>query len=113
MAKLFVQESYVNLDKDTNYGNSEIYETWTDDPGQLFRTCRNEFGRCTSSVMQDRRNPKTKKWEVVRIGWVFHKRVEYADHHTGKPDTYLREVWVTLYDEVDDGKYRHHVLGVR
>jgi hypothetical protein len=112
MAKLFVQESYVNLDKDVNYGNSEVYESWTDDPGQLFRACMNEFGRCVSSVMQDRKTPDG-GWEVIRIGWVFQKREEYADHHTGKAATYLREVWVTLFDEGDDGKYHHHVLGAR
>jgi hypothetical protein len=89
---LQIQESFVNATKGTRFGDSDWYEPYTDDLGELYRSLRSEYGRCVSKVYVD-----TAGGEAKAIGWVFHKRMEYEDAHHCRPDerSYLREVWVT------------------
>lgn len=88
MANLFIQESYVNASEGYRIGDSEVYETWTDNPGDLFRSLRREYGKA-QNMYRDTDDG------VKRCGWVFTKRVQYTD----SKDTYLQEVWVTLHEK--------------
>jgi hypothetical protein len=100
MPNLYVKESYVNATKGYTYGDPGPQEAYTDDPGELFRTLRNEYGRCIGKVYVDAHpsNPAPAR----AVGWVFVKRMRYEDARPGDPDpTYLREVWVTLHDAPD------------
>lgn len=87
---LYISETYVNATKGQQFGESGVYETFTSDKGELYRSLVREFGRCTGRVYVDREGkpPQT-------VGWVFLKRCNYED--TGEP--YLREVWVTVHKE--------------
>jgi hypothetical protein len=87
---MLVQEVYLNATERHRFGESGLYEPFTEDTGKLFRAYRSEFGRCVSKVYIDR-----KEGPPIAVGWVFIKRERYED--TREP--YLREVWVTLYDE--------------
>ena len=85
---LYVSESYVNATENSLFGDSEVYETSYDTPGDLYRAMQREYGRCTSKVYIDAEGgPK-------QVGWVFQSRQRYED----APDTYLREVWVTVHE---------------
>jgi hypothetical protein len=88
-ANLWVSETYINADKGYRYGEAEPYETFTDNPGELYRSLRKEYGRCTGNIFVD------KEAGPQKVGWVFVKRVCYDDCK----DTYLREVWVTVLDK--------------
>ena len=94
---MLISETFVNLDKGYRFGESEPYEPYTDNVGELFREMRREYGRCTGSVYVD-----TTDGKVKRIGWVFQKRMEYEDYRRGDSERYYtREVWVTLHDAKD------------
>lgn len=109
---LYVSESYVNATKGYEFGESGPQEAYTDDPGELFRALRREYGRCIGKVYVDDRSGDP---ALVRaVGWVFVKRMRYEDARPGDPDpTYLREVWVTLHDAPDTvTRERHyHTIG--
>lgn len=92
---LFISEVYEDGDKGGIYGESGVYETGFDSPGDLFRSCRREWGRCAGSVYIDLTDGTTR-----RIGWVFEKRVNYEDsgRYGRPPKTYLRRVWVTVHE---------------
>lgn len=65
---IYVQETYVNLDTDTRYGESEIYESFSDNVGELFRAFRKENGRCVGKIYVDMPDGK-----IRATGWVFQK----------------------------------------
>lgn len=100
---LWVSESFINLDQNSRFGETEPYESSTDDPGELFRSCAKEYGRCTGKVYIDTKNGKT-----LAIGWVFLGRDKYQDCNK----SYLREVWVTLHDgpPMHTMQYHYHEL---
>jgi len=98
---MHVQETFINRDLNACFGATDPYEAFTDDVGRLFRACQREYGQCTGSVYIDGKNG-----QVHRIGWVFRKR----DTYTNSPDTYLREVWVTLLEGPPKLKFRYHHL---
>jgi hypothetical protein len=87
---LKMMETYVNKDKEHIYSETEPYEPYTDNIGELFRECQFEFGRCVSSMYVDLVDGTTRK-----CGWVFEKRREY-DRST---DTYIQETWVHLFEQ--------------
>jgi hypothetical protein len=104
---LLISETFVNLDEGYRFGDSGKYEPFTDDLGQLYKSLRAEYGRCTGHVYIDTKEHRTKT-----VGWVFLKRMVYEDSRTN--ETYLREVWVTLLDAPDDVTVRehHHYMSV-
>lgn len=81
-----ISVTLVNEDKDMRF--SEWSEDTDEDmtSGELFRACREEYGRCTSSVYID--TPDGAK----RIGWYFVKRDQYERGE----GSYLRGAWVTF-----------------
>ena len=88
---LKIRETWVNASEGYNCGDSDWYEPFTEDRGELFRACQREHGRCISNVYVDVPvafyPPKTKK-----VGWVFQKRAKYTDCE----NTYLQETWIEL-----------------
>lgn len=89
---IYVQESYVNATESHGIGESDVYETFADETGELFRAMRSEYGRCVGSVHIDTDEG------VKRVGWVFQGRDRYQDDD----ETYLREVWVTLHERMPE-----------
>jgi hypothetical protein len=78
-------------------------DTHCDTPGEVYRECVKEYGRCTGRMYVDTDGaPKA-------VGWVFVKREKYQDCD----DTYLQETWVTLLDAPDTvTRERHyHYIG--
>lgn len=96
---LYAREEYVNATNEYRYGDSGVpQECYTNDTGRLYRSLAREFGRCTGKVYVD-----TESRGTIAVGWVFVKRCEYeGQRRRGTPETYLREVWVTLYERLDD-----------
>jgi len=99
---LYVQETYVDETREAIFGESSAQEAFTDNVGELFRSCQREYGRCVSRVYVDRLDGTS-----VAIGWVFSKKMQYED----AKKFYVRSVWVTLYEEpprteLVPGKYR-------
>jgi hypothetical protein len=47
---LYIQESYINASENYRCGESEVYETRFDKPGELYRFLVREFGRCISKM---------------------------------------------------------------
>ena len=95
---LQIQESFVSIEADGEksyrLGESDWYEPFTDELGQLFASLRREYGGCTGKVYQD-----TPDGDPDPIGWVFEKKVEYEDADRaglqGRDRFYTRQVWVT------------------
>ena len=83
--------SLVNEDKGYVFSewNEDLKDTWMGEDasiGDIFRACREEYGRCQSKIYVDTdKGPKA-------IGWYFVKR----DQYQGDDDTYLRGAWVTV-----------------
>ena len=92
MENISIKETWVNRTKNYIVGETEYYESFTDNVGQLFRSLQKEFGRCTSKVYIDLPN------EVNPVGWVFVKMVKYDD----TDDYYLQETWVTVEQKKGD-----------
>lgn len=85
-------------------GSSGIYESFTDNPGELFRSLSREYGRCTGRVYVDDEDGRAKP-----IVWIFVKRQPYED----EPErTYLHEVWVTLHERKPDVVTTYHYAEV-
>lgn len=93
---LHVSETFIDRTRDLQFGDSGVYETCHDRPGELYRAMRAEYGRCMGKVYVDR----PEGGEPQHVGWVFIKRDKYED--TGKP--YLREVWVTVHARKPENK---------
>lgn len=92
---LLISETYVDRTTGGVYGETGVYEAFTDNPGVLFRRLRREYGKCDGRVYVD-----NEEGDPVAVGWVFVKRVEYEDARNR--ETYLREVWVTLFDKYEE-----------
>lgn len=89
-----ISETFINQTKGYRFGDSGVYETFTDNRRELFTHLQREYGRCTSRVYVDPPAggpPKT-------VGWVFEKTLPYEDARDPKRDVYVREVWVTVHD---------------
>jgi len=85
---LLISEVYINATKNVRFGESPVFESFTDDAGKLFKALQKEYGRCTSKVYVDT------KEGTKTIGWVFQGRQRYED----SKEIYLREVWVTRHE---------------
>ncbi len=86
-SNLWVSEDYLNATEGHGIGESGVYESFTADKGELYRSCQRQYGRCTSKVYVDAEGgPQS-------IGWVFVKRERYED--TGA--NFLQETWVTVH----------------
>ena len=87
MSNLFIQETWHDLKQQCCYGDSGVFETFTDNAGELFRALQKYNGRCTGKVYTE------KGGKTVHIGWIFERLDRYQD--TREP--FLRETWVTVH----------------
>lgn len=92
MGKIWAEEEYVNETEGYSFGNSGVFETFADTPGELFRSLQREYGKCISKMYRDVGD------KVKTCGWVFQSRQKYEDSRRNPTKTYIREVWVTLYE---------------
>lgn len=92
MANLIISETFVNKTENYIFGESEPYETFMSNKGELFRYLMREYGRCTSKMYLE-----TSSGDKP-IGWVFEKRARYED----SKETYLQETWVTLHTQMPE-----------
>ncbi len=115
-----IQEKYVNETKGYRIGESEPYEPYTLDIGDLFLDMQREYGRCIGKVYVGDYTIKDGAGDQYvpsrAVGWVFQSRQQYTDtgRHGRPAEFYIREVWVTfcrfveparpaLYDAVSIG----------
>lgn len=87
MPNLFAQEEWIDATRHCSSGASDVYETFSDNPGELFRAFQQEYGRCISGVYLEKGGISR------RIGWVFQKLARYTD----TKEKYLMETVVTLH----------------
>jgi hypothetical protein len=94
---LKIRETFVDQAKDCVFGETDWYQPWTDDRGQLFRALQREYGRCTGKVYAERADGD------APVGWVFERRDQYADtgRHGRPAKYYIREVWISVREEAD------------
>lgn len=81
------------INRTENYRLYDDIVTEADDylsVGDIFRRCREEYGRCTGKVYVD-----SKKQGTIAVGWVFVKRQKYDDCD----ETFLKETWISLLDK--------------
>lgn len=90
---LRINETFINATENYMFGDSQPYEPFTNDTGELYRALRAEYGRCTGKRYVDL--PSGTK----AIGWVFEKVIKYDDSN----ETYKREVIVTLLRDTGSG----------
>jgi len=64
------------------------------DFGEIYRSARDEWGRCQSSIYVDRVDGPP-----MRVGWFFVSRQQYERGE----GTYLRGAWVTVIEVPDPG----------
>ena len=93
MSNLYAREMLVNTTEGYRFGDTDWYETSSTTTGDLFREMQREYGRCVSSMYNEKETDG--KWETIRVGWVFVKTVQYED----TDETYLQETWVEISDE--------------
>ena len=84
---MVVEISHTNETKGWRLGEPYYDDVDAETPGELYRLCRREFGRCRSRVYIDGADGKP-----MHVGWFFVRREEYRD----SPETYLRGTWVTV-----------------
>ena len=82
------QDAAVNKTKNYSYGSSDIYESFTDNKGLLYKDLMREYGRCSGSMYRDTKVSN----HPIKVGWVFEKITTYDDSN----DKYLQETWVEI-----------------
>lgn len=99
---LWVQETHVNESKGWQIGETDVYETYTDSRGKLFRDMQSEYGRCVSAMYVDVAGGPPRV-----IGWVFQKRRPYEDRPR---ETYVHEVWVSVHSAPPTRTVQYHYV---
>jgi hypothetical protein len=87
MENIYIQETWIDQKNKSIIGETDIYETFTDNKGDLFRSLQNEYGRCVSKIFIDDLDGKTKQ-----VGWVFEKKQKYDDVN----EFFILETWITI-----------------
>ncbi len=87
-----IQETWVNRTENYSSGESDFYETFTDDTGILFKSLQQEHGRCISKMYRDIMCTNEGPAPARHIGWVFEKLKKYDD----SPERFLCHTWVEI-----------------
>ena len=101
MNNLLISETWFEKkDNNTRYGigDSGVYESRFETPGEVYRYALKEYGRCTGKVYIDRDG------RAAHIGWAFQKRRKYDDCN----ETYLAETWVTIHTAPREVYHKYH-----
>ncbi len=99
MPNLYIEENWIDRTRNCGLGDSDIYESFTDNRGELYRAMQREYGRCVGKVRIDRTDGTTQE-----IGWVFRQRARYEDTR----EFYLRETWVTVHEAPPTKTIEYH-----
>lgn len=94
MGNIIMREQWVNQTEGHMLGETEWYEAYTDDEGELFRALQRDAGRCTGKVYVD-----TDEEDARPVGWVFIRKEKYTD----VDEYYLRETWIDLKHRYQKG----------
>src|SRR6266446_5663501 len=99
MPKLWICENHVALGGEPGgkercgLGDSDVYETFTDNVGALYTSLVKEHGRCTGRMYVDEAVASAAGGGGTRqrhVGWVFLRRKKYEGRvRDGDPKTYL------------------------
>lgn len=113
---LQIRETYVNATEGYQYGESDWYDAFTSDRGELFRSLQKEYGAATRMYVDlpepDAAHPPVptvpigdrRKHRTEACGWVFSRRELYEDARgRSDADHYTREVWVQVREVPDGG----------
>lgn len=103
MAKLWCETEGISIRDDgqrVGLGSTGAYETSADTPGELYRLCTREYGRCTGAVYVDQKSGPT-----LKVGWVFVARRPYEDDSSKSS---IIETWVTVLEGPDTVTRRKH-----
>ena len=87
-----VSEDYINATEGHRIGESTCDDPYMSTTGEVYRFGVKEYGRCTGKVWVD-----CSSHARHHVGWVFQGRDTYED----SDETYLREVWIGLYETID------------
>jgi hypothetical protein len=87
MENIYIQETWIDQKNKSIIGETDIYETFTDSKGKLFKALQNEYGRCISKIFVDESDGKQKQ-----VGWVFEKKQKYDDIN----EFFILETWITI-----------------
>ena len=90
MCNIYIQESFVNETQNCRCGETDVYETFTDNKKELFKHLQKEHGACIGKVVVNENDTKT----PIQIGWVFQKKCKYEDCN----EYYIQSTWVTLHE---------------
>ena len=82
---LYVQENWINATKGYSCGQSEVYQTWCETKGELFKAMQKEYGKCVSKMYIG---------DNTHIGWVFEK----LEHYTDTNEPYIMQTWVSVHN---------------
>jgi hypothetical protein len=85
---LWIQESYVNVTEHYGFGDSDPYETWTDDIGTLYRSLVKEYGGCIGKMGIEHKSGKP---DTYPAGWIFSRWEQYEDARPRGSCCYVRE----------------------
>ena len=101
MTNLLINETWFEKKDNNTYhtiGDSEVYESRFETPGEVYRYALKEYGRCIGKVYVDEAGRR------LHIGWAFQKRRKYDDC----AETYLAETWVTIHTAPREVSHKHH-----
>jgi hypothetical protein len=87
MENIYIQETWIDQKNKSIIGETDIYETFTDSKGKLFKALQNEYGRCISKIFVDESDGKQKQ-----VGWVFEKKQKYDDIN----EFFILETWIVI-----------------
>jgi hypothetical protein len=90
MENIYIQETWIDQKNKSIIGETDIYETFTDSKGKLFKALQNEYGRCISKIFVDESDGKQKQ-----VGWVFEKKQKYDDIN----EFFILETWIVIKGE--------------
>lgn len=83
-----ISETWVNRTEGYTIGDSGIYETYTNDIDELFKSLEDEYGKFISKMYLESGG------KSVEVGWVFSK----TDYYEDTQEPYTKETWVEIKD---------------
>ena len=83
-----IQETYTEVTEERHsiFGESEIYQPFTNNLHVLYRSLQKDYGRCIGKLFRDCDD------QTLVCGWVFEKREKYEDTE----ETFLQHTWVNV-----------------
>lgn len=90
-----VREVHINATEHYRFGDSDVYETYADSSGELFRGILKDGWRCISKMYRETPHYFNQTYPPKVVGWVFQRRDKYEDCNK----TFLHEMWIEVVDD--------------